>query len=385
MVVIDLGAPRDKLVGDFISDCIILDSSTPILKAIGLMKNNDSYEVFSHAGNKVGVVTVRDILKSKSPSNMKVKNLMKFVPKISIDNRLLQAAKIMAEYRLRALPVFHGGKVIGKIDVKSIVNEIKNSALGNIRASKIMSPSPVTMSVSERVSKAREIMIRRRIDHIPIIKGRRISGIVTSSNIVFDLMTEFDGEKYRSGVPDTLNPLDSLVEAIMSKNPLECDPPTPIRDVAENMLNQSTSYSLVTVGEELHGIITYRDFAKLISAGDIEVNFPLYIIGLPDDPFEAEAAKIKFIRLVNSLSKILPQIIEARSMIKTSSQEGERRHYEVSVNIIAVGRETYNYSANGWDLPSIYDDVANAIKKMAITKRKVERRRRSRQPIDSSF
>jgi len=303
-----LASPKDKFVGDFLSDCIVVEPSTPVSKAIGLMRERNSYEVFAWVGSKVGTATIRDILKAKNPISMKIESLLNFVPKLSLGTRLLDAARTMADYRLRALPIIQDNTIIGKIDVRAIV-----------------------------------------------------------------------GEKYVTGVPSTISPLDYPVEAIMSRHPLECEPHTPIRDVAERMLAEDLSYSLVTVGEELHGIITYRDFAKLISAEEAKTSIPVYIIGLPDDPFEAEAAKIKFIRLVNGLSKFLPPILEARSAIKSSSVEGQRRRYEVNVNI-RTAKENFIYSTSGWELPTIYDEIANAIKKMATSKKRVKRSR-SRQPM----
>ncbi|MBS7639026.1 CBS domain-containing protein [Candidatus Bathyarchaeota archaeon] len=374
-----MASPKDKFVGDFLSDCIVVEPSTPVSKAIGLMRERNSYEVFAWVGSKVGTATIRDILKAKNPISMKIESLLNFVPKLSLGTRLLDAARTMADYRLRALPIIQDNTIIGKIDVRAIVSEVKDSALGNIRASKIMSSSPVTISPSESVSKAREIMLRKRIDHLPVEKGRRVGGILTSAHIAFNLITDFGGDKYVTGVPSTISPLDYPVEAIMSRHPLECEPHTPIRDVAERMLAEDLSYSLVTVGEELHGIITYRDFAKLISAEEAKTSIPVYIIGLPDDPFEAEAAKIKFIRLVNGLSKFLPPILEARSAIKSSSVEGQRRRYEVNVNI-RTAKENFIYSTSGWELPTIYDEIANAIKKMATSKKRVKRSR-SRQPM----
>jgi len=366
---------RNRLVKNFLSECIVVDPSTPISKAIGLMKENNSYEVFAWIGDKIGTVTVRDILRVKSPASMKVESFLNFVPKLSVNAELLQAAKMMADYRLRALPIVHKNRVIGKVDIKSIVSEVKNSALGNIRVSKIMSPSPITISIKEKISKAREIMLRRKVDHLPVVKFKRVGGIITSTQIVFSLMADLGSDKYMAGVPDTFNPLDYPVEAIMSDSPLECSPQTSIRMVAENMLNQNSSYSLVTLGEEIQGIVTYRDFAKLISLKETKINVPIYMIGLPDDPFEAEAAKIKFIRLIEGISKLLPSIIEARSTVKSSSLDKRRRRYEVNVNI-RTARKMINYSSNGWDLPSIYDEIANAIRKIVTAEKRIRRKRR---------
>lgn len=367
---------RDILIKDLASECIIVEPSTPVSKVIGLMREENAYEVFAWVGSKVGTATVRDILRAKNPAAMKIENLLNFVPKLPPHTWLFEAARLMADYRLRALPIVQDNTIIGKIDAKTLINEIKNSALGNIRASRIMTPHPIIIAPSEKVSKAREIMLKRRIDHLPVEEGRRIRGVLTSEHIVFNLITDYGGERYVSGVPDTLRLLDYPAETIMEAHPLECEPQTPIRDVAERMLAEGRSYSLVALGEELHGIITYRDFTKLIAVRE-ETSAPVYIVGLPDDPFEAEAAKTKFIKLVNSLSRFLPSILEARSIIKTSSVEGQRRRYEVNVSI-RTSRETLNYTTGGWDLPSLYDEIANAIKRAAASRKRRAKRGRGR-------
>lgn len=370
-MVFILASQRNVLVKDFLSECIIVEPSMPVSKVIGLMKEEDAYEVFTWVGNRIGTATVRDILRAKNPASMKIENLLSFVPKLSPDTRLFEAARIMADYRLRALPIVQENVIIGKIDVKVLVSKIKDSALGNITVSKIMTPSPVTITLGERVSKAREMMLRRKIDHLPVERNGRVHGILTSEHIVFNLIVDYGSDKYVTGVSDTLKLLDYPVEAIMETHPLESEPQTSIREVAGRMLAENRSYSLVTLGEELHGIVTYKDFTKLIATKE-ETGVPVYMVGLPDDPFEAEAAKIKFIRLVNNLSRFLPSILEARSVIKTSSVEGQRRRYEVNVNI-RTARETFNYTTGGWDLPALYDEVASAVKRMVTSRKKTRR------------
>lgn len=320
------------------------------------------------------------MLKARNLTSMKIENLLSFVPKILPNTRLFEVARIMADYRLRALQVVQNNTIIGKIDVKALVNKIKNSVLGNVKVSKIMIPQPITVTPSEKISKAREIMLKKRIDHLPVEKNRKICGILTSEQIVFNFITDYGGDRYVAGVPDTLKLLNYPVEAIMETHPLECEPQTPIRNVADKMLAENRSYTPVTLGEELHGIITYRDFTKLIVTKE-EANVSVYIVGLPDNPFETEAAKTKFIRLVNILSKFLPSILETRSVIKTSYVEGQKRRYEVNVDI-RTARKNFNYTTGGWDLPTLYDEITTAIKRMATSKKRDVKRGKGRLSIE---
>lgn len=354
--------------GDLFTEAIVVEPITPLSKVAGVMKENDTYEVFSYVGDKIGIVTVRDLLKTKSFTDTEAESFLSFVPKLPVNADLFQAARVMADYRLRALPVVEDNKIVGKLDVKAIINEVKESRVGNMKASKIMTASPLTISSGDKIAKARGIMIRRRFDHLPVIKDRRVGGIVTSAQIAFNLIPSPKGAKYIEGAPDIAKPLDLPVDGIMETDLLVCSPQDSIKRVADSMLERNSSYSLVSVGEEVQGIITYRDFAKLISEGGRKIEIPAYIVGLPEDPFEAEATKIKFIRMIEGLSKALPLIMEARSTIKTS-----RRRYEVTVSI-KTPRESYNYSSSGWDLPGLYDDLANSIKKIMASKKKKRRR-----------
>jgi ribosome-associated translation inhibitor RaiA len=106
------------------------------------------------------------------------------------------------------------------------------------------------------------------------------------------------------------------------------------------------------------------------------VSLPISIAGLPDDPFEAEAAKVKFQTVVKRLSRSLPNLLEARSIIKTSKKAGQRRRYEVEVELITPGKTT-SFSASGWDLAGAYDEISDKMKRVTTQKRGKRREGRS--------
>jgi ribosome-associated translation inhibitor RaiA len=107
---------------------------------------------------------------------------------------------------------------------------------------------------------------------------------------------------------------------------------------------------------------------KLLAEPEKE-EVPIYIIGLPDDPFEAEVAKDKFRRAINLLKRRFPYIEEARSIIKISTpmKEKERRRYEVKV-AIKTTKQMLTYSETGWDLPQIFDILTDRMKRLMTQK-----------------
>jgi hypothetical protein len=117
----------------------------------------------------------------------------------------------------------------------------------------------------------------------------------------------------------------------------------------------------------------------LLAELEPEADVPVFIVGLPDDPFEAEATKAKFRRIVNQLRRVFPDILECRSVIKSKfSRPGkDRGRYEVTVQI-RTSKDSYTYSEEGWELPAIYDVITDRLKRL-MTHKQSPRRRRERE------
>jgi len=132
------------------------------------------------------------------------------------------------------------------------------------------------------------------------------------------------------------------------------------------------TYALITVLDMVQGIVTPRDYIKLVAEPEVKPEIPVYIVGLPEDPFEAEMAKSKFLNIVSKLKKVFPEIEEARSVIKISeSFKGkERRRYEVDV-AIKTPKDLATYTHKGWELPNVYEELANRLKRLLTKKRKL--------------
>ncbi len=125
----------------------------------------------------------------------------------------------------------------------------------------------------------------------------------------------------------------------------------------------------------VQSIITPRNYIDLIADPIPVLEIPVYIIGLPEDPFEAEVAKSKFLNAIGTLKRSFPEIEEARSVIKISeSVKGkERRRYEVDI-AITTSKGVMNFTHSGWELPSIYDELATRIKRLMTQRRGTAKR-----------
>jgi CBS domain-containing protein len=356
---------------------IVVTESTPISKVVGILKNKNAYEAFIEEHEKVKMVMVRDLLKSTNIYNEKVGKLAYHVPALAPNTSLAQAARLMMEYRIRALPIVEKNKLAGKVDEASIIRAIPEGDLNKYRAHDIMTSRPTMLVVEDKVAKARTLMVRRRIDHLPVTRQEKLNGILTSSHIIFNLYQPSEtpvGEK--TMLAETTRSLDPPVESIMDTNPLTCTPSDLISHVLQAMTNISATYSIATQVGEIQGIITYRDFMKLVTETIVKEEIPVTIVGLPDDPFEAEQTRTKFTRSVEQLRRSFPYVEQAKAVIKTTDRSTrERRRYEVSVTLVTP-KKNFVYTDMGFELANIFDEVSNHLKAIMA-----ERPKRSRESI----
>ncbi len=372
---------RASRIDRFRSEPIIVSSETPISEVMGILEQKGAYEAFIQDGKRVGMITIREILKVSDISGMKASSLMFYVPKLSPDDTVGKAAKLMNDYRLRALPVIDDEKIEYAVTTRTLCEAfLSKSKLRNVRISRIMTRNPVTIDGGEPISKARRLMIENGIDHLPVLDSGVLSGILLSNHIVRS-MIPLEGIEQGAFISAPSGLMDIKVSGMMDPNVLVCDTKERALHVLRRMIENGTTYYVIGLWHEIQGIVTYRDFILFLAEPE-EPDVPAYIIGLPDDPFEAQLAKMKFMRNAKALRRASPKIEEIYSTIRRRDVSGGRCRYEVNVSVRSAGK-THIYSMEGWDLPSIFDSITDKMKR-TLTKKQVKRRRRSRRKMPNA-
>lgn len=108
-------------------------------------------------------------------------------PVITIDSeaRVDAAVRLMIEHRIGALPVMSGGRVVGIVNERDIV-ELLGHQYGDIRGinlSRIMRRAP-TCSIDDDVRTLMARMTGERLRHFIVMDGEKLSGIVSVGDIV---------------------------------------------------------------------------------------------------------------------------------------------------------------------------------------------------------
>jgi len=365
---------RNQPVDAFLSS-LVESPADSLPKIIGLLGERGIYEIFLPESTRCGMISARDVLKTTNIEATKPSAIMSYVPVLNKESLVGEVARLMADYRIRAVPISDGRKMVGQVNCITILNRLKGKIGGELRITSIATKSPITIEKETSIAKARDLMVRKRIDHLPVTGNQRLEGIITSTDIVSHIApSERVGSK--SMQPETRRAFDFPVGDAMESSPLTCQADTSAERALDLILKGARTYILVTQWEELQGIATHRDFMTLLAGTEPESELPIFMVGLPEDPFEAEATKAKFKRTINQLQRVFPDIIEARSVIKSKSTKPgkERRRYEVNVQIRTT-RDLHTYSEEGWELPAIYDIITDRLKRLLTQKQKTRRSR----------
>ncbi len=364
---------RESKIDKFIERPLLAKPDNKVSEIIGVLKENNAYQLFMKYKDDIISVNIRDILEYKNIHTAKLSMIGKVIQGLSKDDTIAKASGLMSHYRVRALPVIDDDNIIGQVSSNTLIQRLSSMAL-NIKASSIMSANPIIIKSDEKAAGAKNIMIKNKIDHLPVVDGRKPLAILTSMHLLNILIPPERVDMMTPKQKGVMGNLNFPIKAIAEYDPLTTDVRSSINNVIDALINKRSSYILVTLSEEIQGIITTRDIVALMQEM-IKDEIPAYIVGLPEDPIEAELAKSKFISTLRLLRRSYPDIIEARCKIKVKDITGERRRYELDMHIITP-KERITYVDLGWDLANLFDTVSNALKKH-LEKSKIKRSKES--------
>ncbi len=97
-----------------------------------------------------------------------------------------EAAQLLAEKRIGALPVLDRGKVAGIFSERDLLYCIAkhgDGALG-LSVGDVMTAPAITVGLSTSVNEALELMTRRRIRHLPVVEGRALIAFASIGDLV---------------------------------------------------------------------------------------------------------------------------------------------------------------------------------------------------------
>jgi acetoin utilization protein AcuB len=122
-------------------------------------------------------------------------------PEISIHD----AVALFKKERIRRAPVIKSGKLVGIVSEKDLLNASPSPAttlsiwemnylLSKINVSQVMTKDVISVSEDTPIEEAARIMADNKIGGLPVVKGTRVVGIITETNL-FKLFLELMGAR----------------------------------------------------------------------------------------------------------------------------------------------------------------------------------------------
>ena len=115
---------------------------------------------------------------------------------VEVDTLVRDAVAILAERRIVALPVVRGEAVAGIMSERDVIYCLRSdgAAVLDWPVERIMTAPAITVERDQQVMGALSLMTKRRIRHLPIVEGGRISGIVSIGDLVKYRMDKIEQE-----------------------------------------------------------------------------------------------------------------------------------------------------------------------------------------------
>ncbi len=329
---------RNIKAKDIMSERLIICQRTERLsEVLGRMKKMDIHELPVVEGGKLlGMVSYEIFLKRKSlPLTTTVENLMVTPPKVDVNDSITRVAEVMLVNNFRAVPVTSAGEIAGIVAREDIVQALRGfSQLDQIPVSDVMSPSPLTISETDGVEKARSLMRDLDVRTLPVVDADgRLTGVLG----VKDIMGYYGRERgqRRKGVPGEAVDSAINVGSLMNAPAVAMGQDSHMAEVVDLMSDHHISSVVVVQDGEPRGIVTHMDVLELVASYQERRQVYIQITGLEEhDP---DVYDEMYGLIERRMQKITPITMPQLLMLHFTEHHHpvEPRHYSVRARLSA--------------------------------------------------
>lgn len=105
---------------------------------------------------------------------------------VTAHQSLGEAAALLAERRIGAVPVMDGPQVIGIFSERDVIHALSSHGAAALdrKVGDVMTAPAITVGPAEAVIGALSLMTRRRIRHLPVVEDGRVIGLVSIGDLV---------------------------------------------------------------------------------------------------------------------------------------------------------------------------------------------------------
>lgn len=145
------------------------------------------------------------------------------------DLPILEALKLMQRENIRRTPVIRGGKMLGIVSDKDLLNAAPSDAtslsmwelnylVSRIRVQDVMTKEVLTVDEDTPIEEAARIMADNKIGGLPVMREGRVVGLITETDlfrILLELMGAREaGLRVTAVIPDRVGELAAITKAM---------------------------------------------------------------------------------------------------------------------------------------------------------------------------
>ena len=263
---------------------VTMPQTTPIYNAIQMMTREGFRRIpITDSGTRSleGIVTATDIIdylgggkkfeiiRQKFAGNIfKAINepirlvMTQKVVSIETSAKISEAIRLMTEKNLGGLPVVDENNSVKAIITERDIANLFADRLSGVNVAQLMSQEVVTALSKTTIFEAEQAMVTQGFRRLPIIANDKVVGIITAMDIIRFFGSGEVFKHLKSG--SIIQVLNTPAFEIASKNVSTIEPTADVGQAAKIMQDKDIGAVPVIENSKLVGIITERDFFKII-------------------------------------------------------------------------------------------------------------------------
>jgi len=177
-------------------------------------------------------------------------------------SRISQALELMKKHKIGGLPVVDIDKRVWAILTEHDIISFFAGKISGVKAADVMSRRLITATPSMSIFEAEKTMVERGFRRLPVVVNGKVVGLATARGVLRFFGSGEVFKHLRSGTMAQV--LQTSVLEIATKEIDTVKPDVDVGEAARIMLEKNVGSVLVAENEKLIGIVTERDFFKLI-------------------------------------------------------------------------------------------------------------------------
>jgi len=118
----------------------------------------------------------------------KISEIMRDTRVLSVDaeQTVIEAARLMTEFNIGAVPVLRDGNLIGIFSERDLMRRVvaggRSPAMTKV--SEVMTAKPQTISADDDIDECMQLMREAGFRHLPVMEGNKLRGVISLRDIM---------------------------------------------------------------------------------------------------------------------------------------------------------------------------------------------------------